>query len=127
MVIGHSVYPGNGFAVLLAHGLGTPVADAATEIKVAKAGTYRVWVRTKDWVARWKAAGTPGRFKLSVQGKALQTEFGIQGEKWDWQDGGTVDLKEGTAELRLQDQTGFDGRSLRRYLAYDRSTSQARQ
>ncbi len=99
-----------GSPYLLAHGLGTPVADAATEIKVAKAGTYRVWVRTKDWVARWKAAGTPGRFKLSVQGKALQTEFGIQGEKWDWQDGGTVDLKEGTAELRLQDQTGFDGR-----------------
>jgi len=42
-----------GSPYLLAHGLGRPVADATTEVAVAEAGTYRVWVRTKDWVAQW--------------------------------------------------------------------------
>ena len=48
-----------GSPYLLAHGLGTPVPDAFTTIQVESAGPYHVWVRTKDWVARWKAPGTP--------------------------------------------------------------------
>src|SRR5438045_2928875 len=53
-----------GSPYLLAHGLGQPVADATTKIQVPAAGKYRVWVRTKDWIAPWKASGTPGRFRL---------------------------------------------------------------
>src|SRR5262245_27183870 len=49
-----------GSPYLLAHGLGKPVQDAATTLKVPAAGTYRVWVRTKDWVAPWGAPGKPG-------------------------------------------------------------------
>ena len=48
-----------GSPYLLAHGLGTPVADATTKVQIPSAGTWHVWVRTKDWVARWKAPGTP--------------------------------------------------------------------
>ena len=62
-----------GSAFLLAHGMGTPVADAHTEIQIPDAGTYRVWVRTRDWVAPWKAPGAPGRFNLIVNGKTLET------------------------------------------------------
>ena len=56
-----------GSPYLLAHGLGRPVADAHTKVTVPAAGNYRVWVRTKDWVAQWKAPGTPGRFPRDHQ------------------------------------------------------------
>src|SRR5688500_17843980 len=76
-----------GSPYLLAHGLGKPVEDATTELKVAKAGKYRVWARTKDWVAHWKAPGTPGRFQLVINGKPLKAEFGTTGVDWHWQPG----------------------------------------
>src|ERR1022692_194121 len=60
-----------GSPYLLAHGLGEPVRDAETTVQFPAAGKYRVWVRTRDWVAPWKAPGAPGRFKLLVNGKPL--------------------------------------------------------
>lgn len=99
-----------GSPYLLAHGLGQPVADAATTVTVAEAGRYFVWVRTKDWVARWDAPGTPGRFQVLVNGRALGETFGTTGIEWHWQPGGTVDLKAGDNQLVLHDLTGFDGR-----------------
>ena len=35
---------------LLATGLGKPVADAVTSADVRAAGTYRLWVRCRDWL-----------------------------------------------------------------------------
>lgn len=99
-----------GSPYLLAHGMGTPVADAHTEVTVPEAGTYRVWVRTKDWVAQWKAPGAPGRFQVEVDGKPLGATFGTEGAKWHWQDGGTVRLAKGKMTLALHDLTGFEGR-----------------
>src|SRR5687767_11558741 len=58
-----------GSPYLLAHGLGTPVKDATTTVKLPSSGKYRVFVRTKDWVAQWKAPGEPGKFQLIVNGK----------------------------------------------------------
>ena len=68
-----------GSPYLLAHGLGRPVADAQTTVNVPVAGTYQVWVRTKDWVAQWNAPGTPGRFQVRLNGQALSTTFGTSG------------------------------------------------
>ena len=99
-----------GSPYLLAHGLGTPVEDAQTSVTLPAAGTYRVWVRTKDWVARWKARGTPGRFQLLINGKSLATTFGTVGARWHWQDGGTVKLQGHKVRLTLHDLTGFEGR-----------------
>jgi hypothetical protein len=99
-----------GSPYLLAHGLGRPVADAATEAVVPAAGTYRVWVRTKDWVAPWKAPGAPGRFELHLNGRALRTTFGTEGAEWHWQDGGVVELPAGKVRVGLHDLTGFEGR-----------------
>jgi hypothetical protein len=65
-----------GSPYLLAHGLGRPVQDATTTLRFPQSGTYRVLVRTKDWVAQWNAPGAPGRFQLLVDGQALQTTFG---------------------------------------------------
>jgi len=84
-----------GSPYLLAHGLGVPVKDATTTIEVPAPGRYRVWVRTRDWVAPWKASGSPGRFQLIVNDQALKTTFGTAGAAWHWQDGGVVDIGEG--------------------------------
>jgi hypothetical protein len=99
-----------GSPYLLAHGLGTPVADATTTVTIPTAGTWHVWVRTKDWVARWKAPGTPGRCEVVVNGKRLDTTFGTKGAEWGWQAGGEVTLPAGDVTLGLHDLTGFDGR-----------------
>ena len=99
-----------GSPYLLAHGLGKPVADATTKVVFPSAGTYRVFVRTKDWVARWNAAGTPGKFQLLVNGTPLAETFGTKGADWGWQDGGSVTVPAGEVPIALHDLAGFDGR-----------------
>src|SRR3954454_6590497 len=58
-----------GSPYLLAHGMGQPVADATQAVTLPSAGQWKVFVRTKDWVARWKAPGAPGKFQLLIDGK----------------------------------------------------------
>ncbi len=99
-----------GSPYLLAHGLGKPVEDAVKKVEVPVAAEYRVWVRTKDWVARWKASPAPGQFQLILGGKKVAATFGTEGEEWSWHNGGTITLAAGEMEVRLHDLTGFDGR-----------------
>jgi hypothetical protein len=99
-----------GSPFLLAHGLGIPVPDATGEVAIPRAGKYKVWARTRDWVARWKAPGTPGRFQILLNGTPAPTNLGTEGADWHWQDGGTVQLRAGKGTLALHDLTGFDGR-----------------
>lgn len=98
-----------GSPYLLAHGLGVPVKDAVTKATFPTAGTYRVWVRTKDWVAPWSAPGAPGKFQVMIDGRPLKETFGTKSATWHWHDGGTIDVgKEAT--IGLHDLTGFEGR-----------------
>ncbi len=98
-----------GSSYLLAHGLGVPVSDAVTSVKFDSPGKYRVWVRTRDWVAPWKAPGAPGKFQLLVNDKPLTTTFGTEGAEWHWQDGGVVEVT-ADSKIALHDLTGFEGR-----------------
>lgn len=98
-----------GSPYLLAHGLGEPVQDAQTMVRSITPGNYRIWVRTRDWVAPWKAPGAPGRFQVLVNGQSLGATFGAQGAAWHWQDGGVVQLG-ASAQFALHDLTGFEGR-----------------
>jgi hypothetical protein len=99
-----------GSPYLLAHGLGVPVADASTTVTFPAAGSYRVLVRTRDWVAPWNAPGSPGRFQLLIDGQPLQTVFGTRGADWHWHDGGSVQITHDSATVTLHDLTGFEGR-----------------
>ncbi len=99
-----------GSPYMLAHGLGRPVKDATTKVRFPQSGTYHVFVRTKDWVARWNAPGSPGKFQLLIDGKALSETFGTEGARWDWQKGGTIEVTSPDVVLTLHDLTGFDGR-----------------
>jgi len=98
-----------GSAYLLAHGLGRPVADAVTEVSFPAAGRYRLWVRTRDWVAPWDAPGAPGKFQVLIDGRPVQEIFGTKSADWHWHDGGTVEVPE-RATIALHDLTGFEGR-----------------
>ncbi|MEE4287422.1 MAG: hypothetical protein V2I31_14815, partial [Mariniphaga sp.] len=40
-----------GSPYLMAHGLGIPVENAKTNTEIDEKGEYRVWVRTRNWVA----------------------------------------------------------------------------
>ena len=99
-----------GSPFLLAHGLGKPVSDAVTSVTFPAAGTYRVWVRTRDWVAPWKAPGAPGRFQVLVNGAPVNAIFGTEGADWHWQQGGAIIVTNLQIAVSLHDLTGFEGR-----------------
>lgn len=88
-----------GSAYILAHGLGIGVKDATTKVRFPETGTYRIWVRTRDWVAVWNAGGAPGKFLVLINNKPIDTIFGTQGAQWHWQDGGKVEISEKEMQL----------------------------
>ncbi len=98
-----------GSPYLMAHGMGSPVKDASTAVTFANKGSYKVYVRTRNWTAPWseKAAGT---FRIRVDGKDLGKEFGTGNKAWSWVEGGTIKVKKEQVEISLHDLTGFNGR-----------------
>lgn len=102
--------PTMGVPYLLAHGLGTPVADAVTEVEFPQGGTWYIKAYTYNWNAPWKPEYAPGTFQIQVGNQLLSTVFGTQGDTWGWQDGGSVQVPPGKTELRLRDLTGLEGR-----------------
>jgi hypothetical protein len=94
----------------LAHGLGEPVKDAVTTVEFPEPGKYHVWVRTRDWVASWKAPGAPGKFQILIDHKPHETIFGVEGAQWHWQTGGIVEITKRQVTIALHDLTGFEGR-----------------
>ncbi len=96
-----------GSPFLLATGLGKPVADAVTSAKVERRGTYRLWVRCRDWLP----SHSPGRFRVIVGGVESDVAFGAADtDKWRWVAGGAFELEGGEVEVRLRDLTGWWGR-----------------
>lgn len=98
-----------GSTFLLAHGLGTPVADAKTSFTVEQSGVYNLFVRTRNWTAYWSDAPTPGIFEVFVDGVSAGV-FGNQNSEWHWQRGIAINLEAGEHEVVVHDLTGFDAR-----------------
>ncbi len=96
-----------GSPYLLAHGMGKPVADATTSVRISKTGVYHVWARTKNWApGKWEA---PGRFHVFLDGKQLDRQLG-KNPGWNWEYAGKIELQKGERKLLLHDLTGFEGR-----------------
>ncbi len=108
-----------GSAYIMAHGMGTPVADAERSFKVKEDGTYHVWARTRDWTAVWKRGTPAGQFKLIINGLELPEVLGTNGVEWSWQKAGIVTLEKGTSKIAFHDLTGFNGRCDAVYLSND--------
>ncbi|MDO4575835.1 MAG: FAD-dependent oxidoreductase [Planctomycetia bacterium] len=111
-----------GSSLLLAHGMGTPVADAVTNVTFPKAGKYHVFVRTRNWASPWMPKGlspevierdwAPGKFTLAFNGVETGVTLGIFGDTWQWQKAGVLETKTDgeNVSITLKDLTGFDGR-----------------
>ena len=96
-----------GSPYLLATGLGKPVADATTTALVPADGSYRLWVRCRDWLP----GHHPGLFQVIVGPKASPVTFGkTTTDTWQWVDGGVFTLAGGEVKVRLYDVTGWWGR-----------------
>lgn len=99
-----------GSPYLMAHGLGKPVEDASTTVSFAQTGVYHIWVRTFNWVSPWYNGEGPGQFTLKIGNKRLPVVLGNTGTKWEWQNAGTVHIKNKQTIVSLVDLTGFNGR-----------------
>lgn len=111
-----------GSVILLAHGMGKPVANAKTTVTLPKASRYRVYARTRNWVSPWLPQNldaetlerdwAPGKFRLILNGQPSEITLGIHGDGWCWQNAGSVlTQKDGeSVTVELEDLTGFDGR-----------------
>jgi hypothetical protein len=99
-----------GSPYLIAHGMGTPVADASQQVNFQTPGTYYVFVRTFNWTSPWKKGKGPGKFTVTVGKKKLPVIAGCEGYKWMWQYIGSVCVKDLQTQISLNDLTGFDGR-----------------
>ena len=91
-----------GSAYLIAPGVLKPIADAKTTLDVPRAGTWRAWVRTKDWLP----AFSPGTFTVAVNGKPGKTLGASRKTGWGWEQAGDFVLPAGRAEVALKDLSG---------------------
>ena len=91
-----------GSAYLLAAGVLKPLDAAKTTVDLPSAGVWRAWARTKDWLPEWH----PGRFRLSVGGKAGPVLGASGKDGWRWEKAGEWNLPAGAAEVALEDLTG---------------------
>lgn len=99
-----------GSPYLMAHGMGTRVQDASTEVIVPENGKWHIYVRTFNWTSPWTSEAGPGAFKVKVGSKILKTVLGTSGDSWQWQYAGSLNLKAGQSSVSLCDLTGFNGR-----------------
>jgi hypothetical protein len=105
-----------GSPYLLATGVGKPVDDAVTTTAIPETGTYRLWVRCRDWLPEH----SPGQFQVIVGQEPSSVTFGkSDSDAWQWTDGGTFELESGDVEIRLHDLTGWWGRCDAIVLALD--------
>jgi hypothetical protein len=80
---------------------------ARTGIVVGTAGTYKLWVRSRDFTT---AQGIR-KFKVMVNGQTSATEYGTHGtDGYAWQSGGTFSLAEGVARMELYDSSQYHAR-----------------
>ena len=91
-----------GSAYLLAAGVLTPLPPAKTSITIPRAGTWRVWARTKDWLPDF----SPGQFAVSVAGTRGPVLGASHQEGWRWERAGDFTLAAGTVPVVLEDLSG---------------------
>jgi len=95
-----------GSAYLLGAGVTGCCANATTKLSVPRAGKWRAWVRTRDWIPEYH----PGRFAVEIGGKR-SGPLGNSGRSgWSWQDAGEFSLQKGETSVSLVDLTGWFAR-----------------
>ena len=97
---------GSGY-LIAANEPGIPVENATTRVRIPAPGTYRVWVRDRNWLR----PHAPGTFRLWVDGKDSGKVLGkLPSDAWVWEIVGDFVLEAGEITLALEDLTGYFGR-----------------
>ena len=91
-----------GSAYLLAAGVLKPLAPATTSVRIPRAGTWRVWARTKDWLPDF----SPGTFAVSVAGTRGAVLGASRKDGWRWEKAGDFSLAAGPVPVSLEDLSG---------------------
>ena len=91
-----------GSAYLIAPGVGSPIGSARTTVDLPRAGRWRVWVRTNDWLPTF----SPGRFSVLVGGRRSRELGASKREGWSWELAAEFDLEAGPIQLSLDDLSG---------------------
>ncbi len=87
---------------------GEPAENAVAKFTLTEPGTYRFFVRTKNW----KPAFSPGKFNLLINGSPLPAVCGARPQySWYWDIAGDLYLPAGTHTLALKDLTGWLSRT----------------
>jgi hypothetical protein len=96
-----------GAPYLIAAGVGTPVQDAQAVFEVDQPGTYRLWVRSRNWMKEH----APGQFQITLDDQAVTNVFGkTDSDKWVWEPAGNISFSAGKHTVTLKDLTGYYGR-----------------
>ena len=79
-----------GSGYLLAADLpGVPVEDATATVNIPQKDTYRIWVRTRNWLR----PHNPGTFNLLVNGESNGVVLGaMPSDAWVWEIAGDFEL-----------------------------------
>ena len=86
---------------------GVPVEDAAVTVQIPEKGTYRIWVRDRNWYR----PHDPGIFALLVNGSDNGKVLGaMPSDAWVWEIAGDFSLEAGENTVALHDLTGYFGR-----------------
>lgn len=86
---------------------GEPVENAKVTVDIAEAGTYRIWVRDRNWLR----PHDPGIFTISVNGQGNGVILGKQpSDAWIWEIAGDFRFAAGKNELTVRDLTGYFAR-----------------
>jgi len=99
-----------GSPYLMAHGMGSPVADASTTVEFPSPGEYTVFVRTFNWTSPWHDGEGPGKFQVTVNGEDTGSTAGDSGSEWLWQNAGKIKITDTKVNIGLHDLRGFNGR-----------------
>ena len=85
----------------------TKSKDAETEISVQKEGTYNLWVHAKKNAAGETVSSNAWTFQVGVDDKILEPVFGGKASAtgYVWQNGGTIEMEEGTHTIKLIDSS----------------------
>ena len=91
-----------GSAYLITKGVLKPLDPAKTKVAVPSSGTWRAWVRTKDWLPEF----SPGRFAIEVGGRR-SVDLGVsKKDGWRWENAGDFTLPAGETTVALVDLSG---------------------
>lgn len=81
--------------------------DAEAEVTVENTGTYTIWVHAKKNAASEVVSANAWTFRVGVDGEILEPVFGgaASSTGYVWQNGGTVELTEGSHTVKLVDSS----------------------